>query len=78
MGIALWLQFHQIEVLMLSGLNFITKIASLQRTATPKILITGDSLIAGLTRYSNIGEKYFVTFNMLNSGIRGDHIENVI
>ena len=42
-----------------------------------KILITGDSLIASLTRYSNVREKYFVLFNTLDFGIEGEHTENV-
>lgn len=37
-----------------------------------------DNLVAGLSRYSNNWEMFFVYFNTLNIRIGGDRIENVL
>ena len=42
------------------------------------ILIIGDSIVSGLTRYKDIWYKYFGKNHALNFGIPGDHIENVL
>ena len=41
-------------------------------------LLIGDSLIAGLSRYSEIWRKYFEPLNTLNCGISGDRVQNVL
>ena len=40
-------------------------------------MISGDSLVAGLSRYFNNWEMHFVTFNTLNYGIREGLIGNI-
>ena len=41
-------------------------------------LLIGDSLIAGLSRYSDIWKRYFESCNSINCGIGGDRVENVL
>ena len=43
-----------------------------------EILITGDLLNAGISRYCHVWVKLFVPDNVLNFGIGEDHIENVL
>ena len=40
-------------------------------------LLTGDSIIAGLPRYSNIWKRYFKLLNTINCGIGGDRLQNI-
>ena len=40
-------------------------------------IIIGDSIVAGLTRYSNVWKNLFVN-EFINLGIRGDRVENVL
>ena len=37
-------------------------------------LLIGDSITAGLSRYSNIWKRYFKLLNALNCGIGGDRV----
>ena len=41
-------------------------------------LLIGDSIIAGLSRYSNIWKRYFKPLYAINCGIGGDRMENVL
>ena len=41
-------------------------------------LLIGDSIIAGLPRYSNILKRYFKLLNAINCGIGGDRVENIL
>ena len=41
-------------------------------------LLIGDSIIAGLSRYSNIWNRYFKPFNAINCGIGGDRVQNIL
>ena len=47
------------------------------RSSKDTILITGDWLVARLSRYSNVWDRYFVPFNMLNFVIGGGLFENI-
>lgn len=50
----------------------------LPENSNAKILITDGSLKAGLSRYSNIWERYFVLSNTLNFKIPENHIKNIL
>ena len=41
-------------------------------------LLIGDSIIAGLSHYSNIWKRYFKSLYAINCGIRGDRVKNVL
>ena len=41
-------------------------------------LLIGDSIIVGLSRYSNIWNRYFKPFNAINCGIGGDRVQNIL
>ena len=41
-------------------------------------LLIGDSIIAGLSRYSNIWKSYFQPLNDINCGIGGDRVQNIL
>ena len=41
-------------------------------------LSIGDSIIADLSRYSNIWKRYFKLLYAINCGIGGDRVENVL
>ena len=41
-------------------------------------LLIDDSIIAGLSRYSNIWKRYFKPLYAINCGIGGDRVENVL
>jgi len=43
-----------------------------------KILLIGDSLVSGLSRYDRVWQKYFHKRNTLNCGIGGDKCSNVL
>jgi len=48
-----------------------------QRTPL-KVLLLGDSMIKGLTRYSSVWRKYFASLGALNFGIGGDRTQHVL
>ena len=41
-------------------------------------LLIGDSMIAGLSRYSNIWNRYFKPLNAINCGIGGNRVQNIL
>ena len=41
-------------------------------------LLIGDSMIAGLSRYSNIWNIYFKPLNAINCGIGGNRVQNIL
>ena len=41
-------------------------------------LLIVDSIIAGLSRYSNIWKRYFKPLYAINCGIGGDRVENIL
>ena len=41
-------------------------------------LLLRDSIIAGFSRYLKVWQRYFTPLNMLNSGIEGDQVVNVL
>ena len=41
-------------------------------------LLIGDSIIAGLSHYSNIWMRYFKPLNAINCGIGGGRVENIL
>ena len=41
-------------------------------------ILIGDSLIAGLARYSKVWNKFFKPLNAFNCGIGGDRVEHVL
>ena len=41
-------------------------------------LLIGDSIIAGLSRYSNIWNRYCKPSNAINCGIGGDRVQNIL
>ena len=42
------------------------------------LVLTGDSIVAGLSRYANIWRTFFKTFHTLNYGIGGDRTQHVL
>ena len=48
------------------------------QTESPKVLLLGDSIIAGLNRYHAIKNEYFCEKNTINCGIGGDRTQNVL
>ena len=44
----------------------------------PNILLPGDSIVAGLSRYPNVSNQYLGPVIALNLGIGGNRVENVI
>ena len=43
-----------------------------------KVILIGDSLISNLSRYPDVWKNYFSIHNMLNFGIQGDKIKNIL
>ena len=43
-----------------------------------KVILIGDSLISNLSRYPDVWKNYFSIHNMLNFGIQGDKIQNIL
>ena len=41
-------------------------------------LLIGDSIIAGLSRYSNNWKRYFQPLNAINCGIGGERMQNIL
>ena len=60
-----WLNLHNKHCNDISNSNYST-------------LLTGDSLIVGLSCYANIWRRYFKPLNAINCGIGGDRIQNVL
>ena len=48
------------------------------KCTSSRILLTGDSIVSDLTRYSRVWSKYFEPLNALNFGSPGDCVENVL
>ena len=48
------------------------------KDSKPNTLLLGDSIVAGLSRYPHVWNEYFAQKNVLNLGIGGDRIENVL
>ena len=48
------------------------------KCTSSRILLIGDSIVSGLTRYSRVWSKYFEPLNALNFGSPGDCVENVL
>ena len=44
----------------------------------PKVLLIGDSIVAGLERYVNIKNEYFCEKSTINCVIGGDRVQNVL
>lgn len=44
----------------------------------PTVLMIGDSIIKGLTRYPSVWRKYFGSLNCLNFGVSGDRVQHVL
>ena len=51
---------------------------SLTKTSNTDVVLIGDSIIAGLTRYRDIWKEYFGPLKALNFGVGGDHTQNVL
>ena len=60
-----WLKFHH---------NHCSKLAKY----TFETILTGDSIVAGLSRYQNIWDMFLKSLKALNCGIGGDRIEHVL
>ena len=60
-----WLNFHH---------NHCSKLA----TYTFETILIGDSIVAGLSRYQNVWDKFLKPLKALNCGIGGDRIEYVL
>ena len=43
-----------------------------------KTIIIGDSIVAGLSRYQNVRDKFLKPLKVLNCGIGGDRIQHVL
>ena len=41
-------------------------------------LLIGDSMIAGLSCYSNVWDRYFKLLNAINCSIGGDRVQNIL
>lgn len=44
----------------------------------PSVLLCGDSIVAGLARYSTVWNKHFRSLNTVNCGIGGDRTQHVL
>ena len=51
---------------------------NLSLNSKTKLVLIGDSLVAGLSRYANIWRSFFKTFDTLNYGIGGDCTQHVL
>ena len=60
-----WLNFHH---------NHCSKLAKY----TFETILIGDSIVAGLSRYQNVWDKFLKSLKDLNCGIGGDRIEHVL
>ena len=55
-----------------------TKHKILSGKINPEVILVGDSIISGLSRYRNIWTKYFLPLKALNIGIPGDCTQHVL
>ena len=62
---AKWFQMNREHCFLLNSKSF-------------KSILIGDSLMAGLHRYSKIWNNFFKPIDALNCGIRGDKVQNVL
>jgi hypothetical protein len=53
-------------------------VALAQRRPNSEIILCGDSIVAGLSRYTNVWRKYFEPLKSLNFGIGGDRTQHVL
>ena len=44
----------------------------------PTLLLIGDSIVAGLSRYKTVWDKHFAGYNTINCGIGGDKIQHTL
>ena len=44
----------------------------------PSVLLIGDSIVAGLSRYQTVYKKYFKPYKALNRGIPGERTQHVL
>ena len=54
------------------------ELKSLQIESCPEIILIGDSIVAGLSRYQNIWKKHFGHLKILNLGLAGDRTQHVL
>ena len=54
------------------------KHVNLSLNSKTKLVLIGDSIVAGLSRYANIWRSFFRTFDTLNYGIGGDCTQHVL
>ena len=75
-----WLQFRQRQFIIIIDLEFIrihkNQCFQVKQESINSIII-GDSIVAGLTRYTNIWNNLFGN-RFINLGISGDPVENVL
>ena len=50
----------------------------LLKNPSTNTLLLGDSMITGFSRYLKVSQRYVTPLNMLNSGIEGDQVVNVL
>ena len=60
-----WIEYHRNHCSMI-------------KDAKPNTLPLGDSIVAGLSRYPYVWNKYFAPINILNLGIGGDRVESAL
>ena len=48
------------------------------KCSSSKVLLIGDSIVSGLSRYDRVWSKYFEPYDALNCGSPGDCVENVL
>ena len=59
-------------------IEYLCNHCSMIKDAKPNALLLGDSIVAGLSRYPNVWNKYFAPINMLNLSIGGDRVESAL
>ena len=66
------------RLLNVNWLNSHNKHCNSMITGNYSILLTGDSIIAGLSCYSSIWKRYFKPLYAIHCRIGGDRVENVL
>lgn len=56
-------------------LNFHNNYCNSETISNYSTMLIGDSMITGLTRFTNIWKKYFRSLNAINSGVSGDKLK---
>ena len=51
---------------------------NLAKRLHPSVLLIGDSIVAGLSRYQMVWKKYFKQYKALNYGIPGDRTHHIL